>query len=55
MVGKSKTLTWLLRHNAESCGVAIRSDGYCLVSDVLKVHKVKKTKLTLEEIFLICD
>ncbi|KAF9306551.1 hypothetical protein BGZ74_005126 [Mortierella antarctica] len=38
----SKALSWLLRHNAESQGIAIRPDGYCLLSDVMAHSKFKK-------------
>ncbi|KAF9244131.1 KptA family-domain-containing protein [Melanogaster broomeanus] len=31
----SKSLSWLLRHGAESAGLHIRQDGYAKVSDVL--------------------
>ncbi|KAG0356390.1 hypothetical protein BG005_004681 [Podila minutissima] len=38
----SKALSWLLRHNAESQGIAIRPDGYSLLSDVMAHSKFKK-------------
>ncbi|KAF9027185.1 hypothetical protein CPC16_006647 [Podila verticillata] len=38
----SKALSWLLRHNAESQGIAIRADGFCLLSDVMAHSKFKK-------------
>ena len=31
----SKTLIHILRHKAEDFGIAIRSDGYCKLDDVL--------------------
>ncbi|KAI1315166.1 tRNA 2'-phosphotransferase 1 [Mortierella claussenii] len=37
----SKALSWLLRHNAESQGVAIRPDGYVKIQDVLKHPKFR--------------
>ncbi|KAG0031199.1 hypothetical protein BGZ81_001625 [Podila clonocystis] len=42
IVQLSKALSWLLRHNAESQGIAIRPDGYCLLSDVMAHSKFKK-------------
>ncbi|KAF9956542.1 hypothetical protein BGZ65_002623, partial [Modicella reniformis] len=44
----SKALSWLLRHNAESQRVVIRSDGYVKVVDVLKHPKFKG--FTLEDV-----
>ncbi|KAI8353733.1 putative tRNA 2'-phosphotransferase [Mortierella sp. GBAus27b] len=37
----SKALSWLLRHNAVSQGVAIRPDGYVKLDDVLKHSRFK--------------
>ncbi|KAG0337273.1 hypothetical protein BG000_005627 [Podila horticola] len=42
IVQLSKALSWLLRHNAESQGIAIRPDGYCLLSDVMAHSKFKR-------------
>jgi len=39
----SKRLTSLLRHNAEKAGLAIRPDGYALVSDVLRCAQLDRS------------
>ncbi|KAF9371101.1 hypothetical protein BGX21_005264, partial [Mortierella sp. AD011] len=44
----SKALSWLLRHNAESQGIAIRPDGYVKIQDVLGHPKFKN--YTLDDI-----
>ncbi len=49
----SKALSWLLRHNAESQGVAIRPDGYVKIKDVLKHSKFKG--FTLDDILEVVD
>ncbi|KAF9994063.1 tRNA 2'-phosphotransferase 1 [Entomortierella chlamydospora] len=41
VVRLSKALSWLLRHNAESQGIAIRPDGYVKIQDVLRHPKFK--------------
>ena len=46
MVRLSKALSWLLRHNAAAQGVAIRSDGYVLIKDVLAHSKFKGYTVT---------
>ncbi|KAF9208490.1 tRNA 2'-phosphotransferase 1 [Haplosporangium sp. Z 27] len=49
----SKSLTWLLRHNAESQGVAIRPDGYVKLQDVLGHSRFKG--YTLDDILQVVD
>ncbi|KAF9290355.1 tRNA 2'-phosphotransferase 1 [Mortierella alpina] len=49
----SKALSWLLRHNAESQGVAIRPDGYVKLKDVLNHSKFKG--FTLDDILEVVD
>ncbi|KAG9327464.1 hypothetical protein KVV02_000413 [Mortierella alpina] len=49
----SKALSWLLRHNAESQGVAIRPDGYVKIKDVLNHSKFKG--FTLDDILEVVD
>ncbi|KAF9113591.1 tRNA 2'-phosphotransferase 1 [Mortierella sp. AM989] len=49
----SKALSWLLRHNAESQGIAIRPDGYVKIQDVLRHPKFKG--YTLEDIVQATD
>ncbi|KAK7048387.1 carbohydrate esterase family 16 protein [Favolaschia claudopus] len=47
----SKTLSWLLRHGAQSEGLPMRPDGYVLVVDLLANPKLKDLTLeTLQEI-----
>ncbi|KIK62005.1 hypothetical protein GYMLUDRAFT_42438 [Collybiopsis luxurians FD-317 M1] len=42
----SKTLSWLLRHGAQSEGLAMRPDGYVRVADLLDNSRIKATTLT---------
>lgn len=46
MVRLSKALSGLLRHNAAAQGVAIRSDGYVLIKDVLAHSRFKGYTVT---------
>ncbi|KAF8200391.1 KptA family-domain-containing protein [Pholiota molesta] len=46
----SKTLSWLLRHGAQSEGLPMRSDGYVKVVDLLNHPKLKAQGLDLERI-----
>ncbi|KAF9354945.1 tRNA 2'-phosphotransferase 1 [Mortierella sp. AD094] len=48
IVRLSKALSWLLRHNAEGQGIAIRPDGYVKIQDVLRHSRFKG--YTLEDI-----
>ncbi|KAJ3767703.1 KptA family-domain-containing protein [Lentinula raphanica] len=43
----SKTLSWLLRHGAQSEGLAMRPDGYVKVVDLLENPKIKSQSLDL--------
>jgi len=43
----SKTLSWLLRHGAQSQGLPMRPDGYVKVSDLLQNPKIKSQSLDL--------
>ena len=49
----SKALSWLLRHNAVSQGIAIRPDGYVKISAVLNHPKFKD--FTLDDIIKVVD
>lgn len=49
-ISQSKTLSWLLRHNAESQGLTLRPDGYCKVDEVLNVPKIKKLKIDVAQL-----
>jgi len=53
MFSISKEMTNLLRHTAVKKGVAIRSDGYCLVEDVLAIPQLKKWKATVEDVKVV--
>lgn len=46
----SKALSSTLRHNAAKQGIAMRADGYVLVSDILANQRYKSLKVTQEEI-----
>ncbi|KAI6044442.1 KptA family-domain-containing protein [Pisolithus marmoratus] len=47
----SKSLSWLLRHGAQTAGLQLRSDGYARVSDVLANAMFRDvTFLQLQEI-----
>ncbi|KAF9485594.1 hypothetical protein BDN70DRAFT_871264 [Pholiota conissans] len=46
----SKTLSWLLRHGAQGEGLAMRSDGYVKVVDLLNHPKLHAQGLDLERI-----
>jgi len=46
----SKTLSWLLRHGAQSQGLKIRTDGYVKVDDLLHNPKLKAQNMTLTQI-----
>ena len=46
----SKALTSVLRHKATKVGVAIRPDGFCHVSDVLRVKELWKLGATVEDV-----
>jgi len=41
----SKSLSWALRHGAQSAGLAIRSDGYVRVTDILAHNRFKGATL----------
>ncbi|KAJ3780524.1 KptA family-domain-containing protein [Lentinula aff. detonsa] len=43
----SKTLSWLLRHGAQSEGLPMRPDGYVKVADLLENPKIKSQSLDL--------
>ncbi|KAJ7590702.1 KptA family-domain-containing protein [Mycena floridula] len=43
----SKTLSWLLRHGAQSQGLPMRADGYVKVTDLLASPKLKDQPLDL--------
>ncbi|KAG0305960.1 hypothetical protein BGZ98_003224 [Dissophora globulifera] len=49
----SKALSWLLRHNAEAQGVAIRPDGYVKIQDVLAHSRFKG--YTREDVLAVVD
>ncbi|KAF9133408.1 tRNA 2'-phosphotransferase 1 [Mortierella sp. 14UC] len=49
----SKALSWLLRHNAVSQGIAIRPDGYVKITAVLGHPKFKD--FTLDDIIRVVD
>lgn len=49
----SKALSWLLRHNAVSQGIAIRPDGFVKITDVLGHPKFKG--FTLDDIVKVVD
>ncbi|KAG0071422.1 hypothetical protein BGZ89_010644 [Linnemannia elongata] len=49
----SKALSWLLRHNAVSQGIAIRPDGYVKITAVLGHPKFKD--FTLDDIIKVVD
>ncbi|KAF9902481.1 tRNA 2'-phosphotransferase 1 [Linnemannia zychae] len=49
----SKALSWLLRHNAVSQGIAIRPDGYVKITAVLGHPKFKD--FTLDDIISVVD
>ncbi|KAF8921738.1 hypothetical protein BGZ58_003938, partial [Dissophora ornata] len=49
----SKALSWLLRHNAEAQGIAIRPDGYVKIQDVLGHSRFKG--YTLEDVLRAVD
>ncbi|KAI7825399.1 putative tRNA 2'-phosphotransferase [Gamsiella multidivaricata] len=53
IVRLSKSLAWLLRHNAQSQGIAIRPDGYVKVVDILGHPRFKG--YTLEEVVEVVD
>ncbi|KAF8903496.1 KptA family-domain-containing protein [Gymnopilus junonius] len=46
----SKTLSWILRHGAQSEGLAMRKDGYIKLVDLLENPKLKSQNLDLEKI-----
>lgn len=46
----SKTLSSILRHNAEKMGITIRDDGFVLVSDILQQRDLRRLDTTLEDI-----
>ncbi|KAJ4486945.1 KptA family-domain-containing protein [Lentinula lateritia] len=43
----SKTLSWLLRHGAQSEGLPMRADGFVKVTDLLENPKIKSQALDL--------
>ncbi|KAH7878867.1 KptA family-domain-containing protein [Lentinula edodes] len=47
VVRLSKTLSWLLRHGAQSEGLTMRADGYVKVIDLLENPKIKSQALDL--------
>jgi 2'-phosphotransferase len=46
MVQVSKALSLILRHKAEDFGLAIRPDGFCVLSDVLNLPMLKRLQAT---------
>ncbi|KAJ4470152.1 KptA family-domain-containing protein [Lentinula aciculospora] len=51
----SKTLSWLLRHGAQSEGLAMRADGYVKVADLLENSKMKSQSLDFTGLQQIVD
>jgi 2'-phosphotransferase len=50
LINLSKTLSKLLRHDALNQGIEIRSDGFCKLSDVLKIKMIMKFNPTFDDI-----
>ena len=50
-----KALTRLLRHEAPKQGVTIGSDGFCLLSEVLKVKYIQKYNPTILDLKAVMD
>ncbi|KAI0030061.1 KptA family-domain-containing protein [Vararia minispora EC-137] len=46
----SKTLSWLLRHGAQSEGLPMREDGYVRVDDLLATPKLRAQRLDLTQL-----
>ena len=46
----SKALTTLLRHRATKVGLAIRPDGFCQVSEVLRSQDIRNLGATIEDV-----
>ena len=51
----SKFLAYVLRHNAEKMGLKLRADGYCLLEEVMGLHKFKKNNWTFEMVKHVVD
>jgi RNA:NAD 2'-phosphotransferase (TPT1/KptA family) len=48
-VRASKSLSWLLRHNAEKCGLSLGPDGFARVADVLSIPAIARAGLKSEQ------
>ena len=46
----SKTLSQILRHKAEDFGIALRSDGYCKLDDVLWTKYLYELNSTRQDV-----
>jgi hypothetical protein len=42
----SKTLSWILRHGADRCGLSIDANGYVSIEALLQTEQLRKTKCT---------
>ena len=49
----SKALTRILRHKAVDLGIAIRSDGYCLLDDVLRAGRLQELVVTSADVLCV--
>lgn len=45
----SKTLSWMLRHNAAECGLTVRADGFAPLAQVLAHAKLRGVPIALIE------
>ena len=49
----SKALSDVLRHNARKRGVEIRPDGFCLVSDILRLSQFQRLRCTIADVEIV--
>ena len=49
----SKALTRILRHKAVDLGIAIRSDGYCLLDDVLRADRLQELVVASADVLCV--
>ncbi len=52
-VSLSKALTSVLRHNAPRAGLAIRTDGFCVVAEVLETDDLRLLDATLADVLRV--
>ena len=53
--GVGKAMSWVLRHGAPEVGVAMRTDAFVKLSDLLACPNMRKLRVTKEEVLWVSE